>query len=236
MPDTVIETRDLVYSVEEAGHTRKILDGVNLTIHQGERVALVGASGSGKSTLLNLLGGIDRPAAGEILLQGRSLTDMGEPALTLFRRKHIGFIYQLFNLIPTLTVAENIGLPLELAGVRRAAREERVQHWLQRTGLEGRGTAFPDRLSGGEQQRVAIARALIHEPALVLADEPTGSLDAGTGEAILDLLINVSAQARQTLLIVTHSKRVARRTTRLLLMESGHVREELPERPGGVAW
>lgn len=222
----IIETRRLAYAYTEAGVNKDVLTDVNLSIATGETVALVGVSGSGKSTLLNLLGGIDRPSQGDILLNGRSITTMKEPELTLFRRDHIGFIYQLFNLIPTLTVAENTALPLELASMPLKQRKAQTEHWLEKVGLQDRKHAFPDQLSGGEQQRVAIARALIHQPALVLADEPTGNLDASSGRNVLDLLMSLADENNQTLLIVTHSQVVARRTERTLLMQSGGVSDQ----------
>lgn len=219
----LLQADHLHYAYPEAGRQHTVLSDVSLVLQQGERVALVGSSGSGKSTLLNLLGGIDVPASGEIRMAGNNLAQLREPALTLFRRQHIGFIYQQFNLIPTLTVAENILLPLELLGVSRQQQQQRLQHWLEAVQLPTRGAAFPDQLSGGEQQRVAIARALIHQPALVLADEPTGNLDAQTGALVLDLLFSLAEAAQQTLLVVTHSKAVAERAGRILLLRDGHL-------------
>ena len=198
-----------------------VLQDINLQVTQGERVALVGSSGSGKSTLLNLLGGIDKPSAGDIHLAGQTFSQLTEPALTLFRRQHIGFIYQQFNLIPTLTVAENILLPLELLGLDPDTQQQRLNDWLSAIQLPKRAQAFPDQLSGGEQQRVAIARALIHQPALVLADEPTGNLDAKTGALVLDLLFELSRAQQQSLLVVTHSQVVAECADRVLLLQDG---------------
>lgn len=228
----MLQAEHLHYSYPEAGRRHSVLADVCLALQAGERAALVGSSGSGKSTLLNLLGGIDRPDSGEIRIAGRTLTQLREPELTLFRRQHIGFIYQQFNLIPTLTVAENMLLPLELLGVARQEQQQRLQHWLDAVQLSTRGGAFPDQLSGGEQQRVAIARALIHRPALVLADEPTGNLDAQTGARVLDLLFDLAAQADQTLLVVTHSRAVAERAGRILLLYAGR----LQTGGQGLAW
>jgi putative ABC transport system ATP-binding protein len=219
----VLSAHHLHYAYPEAGQLHTVLNDVSLDLARGERVALVGSSGSGKSTLLNLLGGIDKPSQGKIFIANQELTALAEPALTLFRRQQIGFIYQQFNLIPTLTVAENILLPLSLLGVDLAEQKQRLQHWLSAIQLPTRAKAFPDQLSGGEQQRVAIARALIHRPALVLADEPTGNLDAKTGHLILDLLFNLATEAEQTLLVVTHSKAVAERAERILLMQDGRL-------------
>lgn len=219
----MLSAHHLHYAYPEAGQLHTVLNDVSLDLARGERVALVGSSGSGKSTLLNLLGGIDKPSQGKIFIANQELTALAEPALTLFRRQQIGFIYQQFNLIPTLTVAENILLPLSLLGVELNEQEQRLEQWLVAIQLPTRAKAFPDQLSGGEQQRVAIARALIHRPALVLADEPTGNLDAKTGQLILDLLFNLATEAEQTLLVVTHSKAVAERAERILLMQDGRL-------------
>lgn len=221
----LIEASNLAYAYREAGQSHSVLHGVSLTIAAGERIALLGRSGSGKSTLLNLLGGIDSPTAGKVRLSGESMERLREPALTHFRRQHIGYIYQRFNLVPTLTAAENIALPLDLAGASRTTQAQAVAHWLEAVGLQGRGDTFPDLLSGGEQQRVAIARALIHRPALVLADEPTGSLDAQTGNQVLDLLFNRAGNDQQALLVVTHSDELAARADRVLVLEDGHLRD-----------
>lgn len=217
----MLTANHLQYAYAEAGHMQVVLQDINLQVTQGERVALVGSSGSGKSTLLNLLGGIDKPSAGDIHLAGQTFSQLTEPALTLFRRQHIGFIYQQFNLIPTLTVAENILLPLELLGLDPDTQQQRLNDWLSAIQLPKRAQAFPDQLSGGEQQRVAIARALIHQPALVLADEPTGNLDAKTGALVLDLLFELSRAQQQSLLVVTHSQVVAERADRVLLLQNG---------------
>lgn len=200
---------------------RSVLRGLDLQVAPGEIVALLGRSGSGKSTLLNLLSGIDDPDHGAIHMNGVSLTGLSEPARTLFRRHHIGFVYQFFNLIPTLTVAENVRLPLELVGRRRDA--EAAARMLEEVGLQDRADTFPDRLSGGEQQRVAIARALVHRPALVLADEPTGNLDAENGRRILELLQHLVRARTQTLILVTHSKDVAAIADRALWLRDGRL-------------
>lgn len=215
----------LHYAYEEAGHLHDVLRDVSLSLQQGERVALLGSSGSGKSTLLNLIGGIDEPSHGVITIDSKVITSLTEPALTLFRRQHIGFIYQQFNLIPTLTTAENILLPLELLGLSSREQKLRLTHWLEAIGLAERGQSFPDQLSGGEQQRVSIARALVHQPTLVLADEPTGNLDAQNGKIILNLLFELTQQHNQSLLIVTHSKAVADRADRTLILQQGVLHE-----------
>ncbi|MCG5536083.1 ABC transporter ATP-binding protein [Ectothiorhodospira mobilis] len=205
----VLQVRDLRRAYEEGGRRRVVLDGIDARVERGEIVALLGRSGSGKSTLLNLLAGIDRPDGGEIRVEGQRLDRMGERERTLFRRRRVGFIYQFFNLVPTLTVAENIALPLELNDVPARERRSRVEDLLGQVGLPGRGGAFPDALSGGEQQRVAIARAIAHEPALLLADEPTGNLDADTGARIIALLRDLARRQGRTLVMVTHSREVA---------------------------
>ncbi|MCH9698018.1 MAG: ABC transporter ATP-binding protein [Gammaproteobacteria bacterium] len=222
MSDTPLLTAtDLGYAYQEAGQSHTVIDHASLELAKGELVALLGASGSGKSTLLNLLAGIDQADSGSVVIAGHNISTLQEPDLTLFRRQHIGFIYQLFKLIPTLTVFENIALPLELCQIGTAQRLQQVSDWLHQIGLQNRQHAFPDQLSGGEQQRVAIARALIHQPMLVLADEPTGNLDAETGLHVLDLLTNLAEQHQQTLVIVTHSETVARRAHRVLEIHNG---------------
>ncbi len=207
----------------EAGEWREILRGVDLEVQAGEQLALVGLSGSGKSTLLHLLGGLDVPSAGRISFDGFDLAGLGEPARTLWRRQHVGFIYQFFNLIPTLSVLENVLLPLELNGIDEKAGREAGMGLLDQVELAERAGAYPDKLSGGEQQRVAMVRALIHQPALVLADEPTGNLDFATGEKVLDLLDSLVRAQGRTLIMVTHSPEVARRADRLIRLVDGRL-------------
>ncbi|MFP4246279.1 MAG: ABC transporter ATP-binding protein [Halochromatium sp.] len=219
----ILAVTNLGKSYAEGLQRRTVLADIDFTVERGECIALIGQSGSGKSTLLNLLAGIDKPDTGDVEIMGRSIAAMGEPELTLLRRAHIGFIYQFFNLIPTLTLAENIGLPLELNGTPARERRERVGDWLARVGLDGREAAFPDELSGGEQQRVAIARALIHDPALVLADEPTGNLDARTGQVVLDLLAHLFRDEGRTLILVTHSRKVSAIADRILALDNGRL-------------
>lgn len=209
-----------------------MLDAVSLEVVPGECVALLGRSGSGKSTLLNMLAGIDRPDRGTVELLGHHLAELGEPALTLLRRREIGFVYQFFNLIPTLKVSENLALPLELNGVGGRDIARRVGTLLERLGLGSRSRAYPDQLSGGEQQRVAIGRALIHQPSLVLADEPTGNLDAETGEQILALLSELFHERNQTLVLVTHSLAVSSIADRVLTLDHGQIAES----PGDFSW
>ncbi len=195
-------------SYQEGGTRHQVLDAVNLEIQQGETIVLLGKSGSGKSTLLNLISGIDLPDSGDILIGSQNLSALNEEERTLFRRRDIGFIFQFFNLIPTLTVEENLILPLELNGGNSQGARQRANIMLQEVGLADRATSFPDRLSGGEQQRVAIARALIHQPAIILADEPTGNLDEETGRIIISLMDRLVKQENRTMIIATHSREV----------------------------
>jgi putative ABC transport system ATP-binding protein len=224
----LIELRGLCHSYHEGGRARHLLKGIDLQAQAGECIALLGRSGSGKSTLLNLISGIDRPTAGEIIINGSCLTRMNERERTLFRRRHIGFVYQTFNLLPTLTVEENLLLPLDLNRLDGG----RARALLEEIGLGDRCAEFPDRLSGGEQQRVAIARALVHEPLLVLADEPTGNLDAETGRRTLDLLDRLVRRTGRTLLIVTHSREVSAIADRILTIDDGRLVRGNP----GDAW
>jgi len=198
-----------------------VLRDVNAVFAKGESVAVVGQSGSGKSTLLNLISGIDDADGGAIWLDGQNLTALEERQRTLFRRRHIGFVFQFFNLLPTLTVWENVMLPLELNGINGADASQRVQSLLDAVGLGDRGDTFPDRLSGGEQQRIAIARALVHDPRLVLADEPTGNLDEDTGCQVLNLLDRLTRQAGKNLVLVTHSPDAAAYADRILYLRDG---------------
>ncbi len=189
----------------EGDAKRHVLRDVSLSFTRGEFDVLLGKSGSGKSTLLNLIAGIDDATSGRIWIEGREMTAMGDTERTLMRRQRMGFIFQAFNLIPTLTVLENVTMPLELAGAPPRSARDRATELLLAVGLVGRGKDFPDKLSGGEQQRVAIARALVNDPALVLADEPTGNLDADTGQIVLDLLDTLTRKAGRNLIMVTHS-------------------------------
>ena len=204
-----IRLRNLSKSFSEGRRQHRVLDDVNADFLRGETVAVRGRSGSGKSTLLNLIGGIDTPDAGRIAVAGVELTGLSERDRTLFRRRHIGFVYQAFNLVPTLDVADNIRLVLELNGVPAVEAERRIEDLLDAVGLGDRAASYPDVLSGGEQQRVAIARALCHEPTVVLADEPTGNLDDSTAETVLGLLDRLVRERGGTMLIATHSALVA---------------------------
>ncbi len=225
----LIELKSLRKSYHEGETEHVVLADATAVVRRGELVVLVGPSGSGKSTLLNLISGIDVPSAGDVIIAGVPVTRLAERDRTLFRRRAIGFIFQAFNLIPTLTVAENLRLPLELNGRGGPREEARVAELLARVGLADRARSFPDRLSGGEQQRVAVARALVHDPLLVLADEPTGNLDAETADEVLRLLDGLTRGAGKTMLVVTHSPRVVELADRALTIR-GHRLVEL-ERP-----
>ncbi|MBM3451460.1 MAG: ABC transporter ATP-binding protein [Armatimonadetes bacterium] len=203
-----------------------ILRDINADIRAGELVVLLGRSGSGKSTLLNLISGIDEPTHGEVVIDGVSLTALSEHERTLFRRRHLGFVFQFFNLIPTLTVAENVLLPLELNGADDARRRAFALGLLDVVGLGDRHDSFPDRLSGGEQQRVALARALAHDPLVVLADEPTGNLDVETGRTVVELLDRLTRRAGKTMIMVTHSPEVVGAADRLWTLQDGRLFEK----------
>jgi putative ABC transport system ATP-binding protein len=219
----LVELQGISKSYREGERDRAVLKGASLSIARGEWLFLLGRSGSGKSTLLNLLSGIDLPDQGEVLVSGSPINRLSERERTLFRRAKIGFIFQSYNLIPTLTVAENLLLPLELIGALTRSRRQEGLALLDQVGLADRAGSYPDRLSGGEQQRVAIARALIHRPLLVLADEPTGNLDAETGREVLDLFERLLRPAGTTLVLVTHSGEVARLADRLVSIKEGHL-------------
>jgi putative ABC transport system ATP-binding protein len=222
-----VELCRVVKAYREGDRERVVLREVDLTIAPGQVVVLLGRSGSGKSTLLNLVGGIDRPTAGVVRVDGVDLTALSESERTRLRRRRLGFVFQFFNLIPTLTVEENIRLPLELNGVDGAAGRARALAVLGEVGLGDRAASFPDRLSGGEQQRVAVARALVHDPALVLADEPTGNLDAESAGQVLAALTGLARRAGRTLLAASHSEDVAALADRVLTLAGGR----LVERP-----
>ncbi len=205
-----------------AGDTSVVaLDHVSLSIEQGTFLAVIGSSGSGKSTLLHLLGGVDRPDHGSVVIDGTDLYTLGETQLTVFRRRRIGLVYQFFNLVPELTVSENILLPQLLDG--KAGDQQRLNELLEATGLIDRRAHLPNQLSGGQQQRVAIARALINQPALVLADEPTGNLDTKSGREVMRLLRLANRTMGQTLVVITHDERIARQADRVLTIEDGRI-------------
>lgn len=219
--DSLIQLENLSKSYLEGSQLRIVLQGANAIIQQGEFVAILGKSGSGKSTLLNLISGIDLVDSGKIYLNGQELTSLNEKDRTLFRRQNIGFIFQFFNLIPTLNVIENVILPGELNGMPSSNARLHAKQLLAAVGLEDRLTTFPDRLSGGEQQRVAIARALINDPLLVFADEPTGNLDEETGRQVLSLLDQLTRQSGKNMIMVTHNAEAAKYADRILYLRDG---------------
>jgi ABC-type lipoprotein export system ATPase subunit len=210
-----------VQNLVKAYAQRPILRGVSFSLAEGERAALLGPSGRGKTTLLNCIGGVDRPDGGEVLVADEKLHTLDSDGLARVRRERIGTVFQFFHLLPTLSAAENIELPLQLLHIPSAERETRVRELLERVGVAHRANALPAELSGGEMQRIAIARAVIHRPTLLLADEPTGNLDTQTGAQVLDLLAEIVRETRAALLMVTHSEDAAARCDRLLRMRDG---------------
>lgn len=222
-PRPLIRFENVTKIFQEGDRTRVVLQDLTASICQNEFIAIVGRSGSGKSTLLNLLAGLDLPTRGEIWIDDVHVSALNDRERTLFRRDHIGFVFQFFNLIPTLTVRENILLTAELNNWKQTDANTRAQQLLEAVGLGDRANIFPDKLSGGEQQRVAIARALCADPPLILADEPTGNLDADTGARVLDLLMRLARDGNKTLLLVTHSLDVAALANRILKLDHGHL-------------
>jgi putative ABC transport system ATP-binding protein len=220
--DALIQLDRVSKDYVEGGRSRTVLREASATLEDGELIAIRGRSGSGKTTLLNLLAAIDRPSAGDIRVDGTWLGRLSARARTLFRRDHVGIVFQFFNLIPTLSALENVLLPLELASSPKPS-SSRAMEMLEQVGLGDRAGAFPDALSGGEQQRVAIARALVKDPRLVLADEPTGNLDDDASRIVMDLLAGVGRGAGRTLVLATHSDAVAARADRVFSIEDGHL-------------
>ena len=227
----LLKARALHKTYRSAAKTHSVLDGVDLDLDGGEMVALLGRSGSGKSTLLNLLAGIDRPDSGDIWFGDMLFTGLDEKSRTMLRRRRVGFVFQFFNLLDSLTALENVALPLELDGVSASLAGRRALDVLRQVGLSSQAQAYPDQLSGGEQQRIAIARALVNEPEILFADEPTGNLDADSGRKLLQLLSGFIDSSR-TILVASHSLEVAHSASRILTLESGR----LCEREGGFAW
>ena len=218
---SILETKDL-RKVYGTGDTAvRALDGVDLTIEHGEFVAIVGTSGSGKSTLLHMLGGLDRPTSGSGFVDGKDIFSFKDEALTIFRRRKIGFVFQSYNLVPVLNVQENIVLPIQLDG--RRVDKAFVRQIVRTLGLEERLEALPSQLSGGQQQRVAIARALATAPAIILADEPTGNLDSRTSQDLLGLLKITSQKFSQTIVMITHNEEIAQMADRILRIEDGRI-------------
>ncbi len=223
---SLVQTENLtkIYGKGETAVTA--LDHVNLTVNPGEFVAVMGPSGCGKSTLLHLIGGLDRPTEGRVLLDGHDLSRLDDRKLTELRRRHIGFVFQFYNLIPVLNALENAALPITLDGVPSAQAKAKAREWLAKVGLGDRLTHRPDQLSGGQQQRVAIARALVAEPALILADEPTGNLDTRAGDEIAGLLRQIADEWGRAILMVTHDPRIAAYADRIIFLKDGKVVDE----------
>ena len=217
----ILETKDL-RKIYGSGDTEvRALDGVNLNVENGEFVAIVGTSGSGKSTLLHMLGGLDRPTSGSVTVDGKNIFELKDEALTIFRRRKIGFVFQSYNLVPVLNVYENIVLPIQLDG--RRVDENFIGKIVKTLGLDGRLDALPSQLSGGQQQRVAIARALAAKPAIILADEPTGNLDSKTSQDVLGLLKVTSQKFSQTIVMITHNEEIAQMADRIIRIEDGRI-------------
>lgn len=219
----IVEIENVSRQYRDGSREIHALSDVNLQIATGETVALLGESGSGKSTLLHLMGGVEHPSHGEIRIRGQALGGMNDEALTGFRLRNIGFVFQFFHLLPTLSVRENLMLPTELAGLPRKTGMQRATELLSAVNLAQRIDTYPDKLSGGEQQRVAIARGLMLEPTLVLADEPTGNLDSDNGEQVLDLLLDLTLTRDTTLIVATHSEEIAARMRRRIELRDGRV-------------
>lgn len=221
--DCMLQVDQVSYSVSLSNNTLSILQNINLSIAIGETAAIVGRSGSGKTTLLGLMAGLDVPTSGEVLLEGQTFSRLNEDERARLRAKHVGFVFQSFQLLPALTALENVMLPLELAG--QAEAEQQAQHLLDRVGLADRLSHTPRQLSGGEQQRVAIARAFAVNPRILFADEPTGNLDTQTGESIIDLLMTLNKEQGTTLVMVTHDEHLAARCSRQFKIEAGQLTE-----------
>lgn len=229
----VLETKALKKIYKLGQVEVKALNGIDFVVRKGEFVAIMGASGSGKSTLLNILGALDVPSHGEVTLGGQPLALLRDSQLTLVRRRMIGFIFQFYNLLPTLTAEENIALPLLIDGQSPQKHRQKIEQLLNLVGLMARRTHKPDQLSGGEQQRVAIARAFVNDPEIVLADEPTGNLDSRTGTAILDLLRSVCTELQATTIMVTHDPRAASYADRVVFLKDGRIMGELGSADNG---
>lgn len=217
----IVETKDLKKNYQTGGNTVKALDGVDFCVKDQEFVAIIGKSGSGKSTLLHMLGGLDRPTEGEVLIEGKSLEGLKKEQLAIFRRRNVGFIFQNYNLVPDLNVYENVILPVELDG--RKVDTAYVNEIINLLGISEKKDAFPGTLSGGQQQRVAIARALAAKPAIILADEPTGNLDSVTSHEVLGLLKMAAKQFSQTIILITHDRDIAQLADRIVHIEDGKI-------------
>ena len=223
MSEPVLQSRNIVRQFDEGGSTLEVLSGVDLSVQAAERMAIIGASGSGKTTLLQIMGGLDNPTSGEVLVGGEPMHEMSEIGKGKLRNRYLGFVYQFHHLLPEFSAAENVAMPLM---IRRVAKEDalnQAQVLLERVGLGQRLTHKPGELSGGERQRAAVARALITRPKLVLADEPTGNLDAGNGEHLLQLMLELNRELETSLVIVTHDHSIAERMERIMILEDGRL-------------
>jgi len=225
----IITTRKLTKQFGTGDVAVEVLRGVDLTIESGEFVAVMGPSGSGKSTLLSIIGGIEPPTSGQVILDGVDIANLNDDQRTLLRRRKIGFVFQAFNLIPTLSALENVSLPLELDGVDRKTAQSRAAEALERVELLHRANHIPAKLSGGEQQRVAVARALAIKPTILLADEPTGNLDSRQSARVTQLLRDLASESKQTIIMVTHDANVARSAFRLLMFRDGNIERDIPQ-------
>ena len=227
MDQPILEVRGLLKSIDSGTHRVDILRGVSFAVERGQFVAIMGPSGSGKSTLLGLLAGLDTPSAGQVILDGQEIQDLAEDDMAVLRGRKIGFVFQSYQLVPTLTAEENVLLPLDLAGDGFAGTA-RARGLLERVGLADRFDHYPVQLSGGEQQRVALARAFVGRPPLILADEPTGNLDSANGKHVLDMLVELNRSEGTTLVLVTHNRELAARADRLVTLHDGHIASDEP--------
>lgn len=231
----ILETQQVTKSYQMGKVTVTALARVDFHVQRGQFVAIMGPSGSGKSTLLHLLGGLDTPTSGEVILAGQPLSQLGDDQITRFRRRKVGFIFQFYNLLPTLTAAENVALPLLIDGKSITRYRQQISDLLSRVGLEERAGHLPDQLSGGQQQRVAIARAFINQPEIVLADEPTGNLDSRSGTAILELLHRSCRDLEATIVMVTHDPRAASYADRVVFLKDGQIVHRLEQENGKMS-
>lgn len=232
---SIISTKNLTKIFGSGPTAVTALDHVNLSVDMGEFVAIMGPSGCGKSTLLHLIGGLDRPSSGEVIVEGTPIAEMSDDRLTEMRRRKIGFVFQFFNLIPVLSALENAALPVTLDGVKPAEAQKKGAEWLGHFGLSDRLSSRPDQLSGGQQQRVAIARALAAEPSLILADEPTGNLDTRSGDEIASIMRDIAKKYGRTVIMVTHDPRIAAYADRIVFLKDGTIVDEtvLERKNGG---
>jgi putative ABC transport system ATP-binding protein len=231
----VLETQQLTKQYRMGTVTVTALDGIDFSVQRGEFIAIMGPSGSGKSTLLHLLGGLDKPTSGEVILAGQPLSRLGDDEITRFRRRKVGFIFQFYNLLPTLTTAENVALPLLIDGQPIGRHRQRLADLLALVNLSDRADHRPDQLSGGQQQRVAIARAFVNDPQIVLADEPTGNLDSRSGAAILELLRRACRDLGATIIMVTHDPRAASYADKVVFLQDGQIVHRLENNGDGLS-